>query len=113
MDWIDPIRDPRWAQLILQHPKASVFHTPAWLAALQQTYGYRPISLTSTVRGAELDDGIPVFEGKRWGGGRRLVSLPFSDHCQPLLQQQTNLAEYISFLSAEFRHSAWKYIELR
>lgn len=113
MDLIDPIRDPRWAHLILRHPKGSVFHTPAWLAALEQTYGYRAIALTSTVGGAEIDDGIPFCEVKSWIGGSRLVSLPFSDHCQPLLQKPADWANYISHLSAEFRHSAWKSVELR
>src|SRR5262245_55208093 len=32
---IDPLRDPRWAELVARHPKASVFHTPGWLLALQ------------------------------------------------------------------------------
>jgi Acetyltransferase (GNAT) domain len=113
MDWIDPIRDPRWAHLILRHPKGSVFHTPAWLAALQQTYGYRPIALTSTVGGAELDDGIPFCEVKSWISGSRLVSLPFSDHCQPLLKLPADLADFILCLHEHCGRSTWKYIEIR
>ena len=37
---IDPVCDARWSSLVEWHPKASIFHTPAWLRALAQTYGY-------------------------------------------------------------------------
>ena len=32
---IDPTLDPRWAALVNSDPRASVFHSPNWLRALQ------------------------------------------------------------------------------
>jgi hypothetical protein len=43
---IDPLCDGRWAQLVEQHPNASLFHTPEWLRALQGTYAYEPVGFT-------------------------------------------------------------------
>lgn len=86
---LDPLQDPRWNELIHQHPRASVFHSPQWLRALERAYGYRPFVLTSSPAGLPLADGLPLCEVNSWLTGRRLVSVPFSDHCEPLLDQAT------------------------
>jgi hypothetical protein len=113
MYWIDPIGDSRWADFVARHPQASVFHSPSWLDTLRRTYGYRPIALTSRPPGDELIDGIPFCEVKSWISGFRLVSLPFSDHCQPLLRNMPDLAAFREYLQEERGRSGWEYVELR
>jgi hypothetical protein len=81
--WIDPITDSRWPEFILRHPSSSVFHTPAWLTALQRTYGYTPLVLTTSPPGSKIENGIPFCRVNSILTGNRLVSLPFSDHWQP------------------------------
>jgi hypothetical protein len=49
---------------------------------------------------------------KTWLGGR-LVSLPFSDHCEPLVDRPEELSEILSFLTQEVGRSKWKYAEVR
>jgi lipid II:glycine glycyltransferase (peptidoglycan interpeptide bridge formation enzyme) len=41
------------------------------------------------------------------------VSLPFSDHCQPLTDNQENLMELLRFLEQNLKKEKWGYIELR
>jgi hypothetical protein len=48
-----------------------------------------------------------------WLTGRRLVSLPFSDHCAPLADQPADLAEVCLFLRAQLGKERWKYLEIR
>lgn len=88
----DPLNDPRWPVLVATHPQASVFHTRAWLFALQVTYGYQPLVLTTCPPDAQLTDGIVFCEVRSWLKGRRLVSLPFSDHCEPLFNDPAALS---------------------
>jgi hypothetical protein len=95
---IDPLRDERWARLVDAHPRASVFHTTAWLEALQRTYGYTPQVLTMDPPGTDLNAGLPVCEVASWFG-RRLVSLPFADHCEPLDDAGPELAEMVAFVN--------------
>jgi CelD/BcsL family acetyltransferase involved in cellulose biosynthesis len=78
----DPVNDPRWSELLERHQAASVFHSPAWLEALRRTYGYEPVAIT-TSSDADVGDGLVACRIRAWSGSR-LVSLPFSDHCQPL-----------------------------
>ena len=43
-----------------------------------------PLSIPAPAPGQELRDGLVFCFVESWLTGRRLVSLPFSDHCEPL-----------------------------
>lgn len=110
---VNPLSDNRWDQLVADHPKASVFHQSAWLQALARTYGYEAYVLTTSPAGAPLQNGLAVCRVSSWITGTRLVSLPFSDHCEPLLDNSQELSEFISSLRAECDRQRWRYVELR
>ena len=110
---INPLADPRWEDLLLRDSRASVFHTTAWLRALQRAYGYEPIVFTTSAPGGELENGIVFCHVRSWLTGRRLVSLPFSDHCEPLTNNVDALAEITSYLNAELKRRDLRYVEFR
>ncbi len=110
---IDPISDARWKQFLDTNPQASIFHTPEWLEALRRTYGYRPFVLTSTEPGTAIGNGIVLCEVKSWITGRRLVGVPFSDHCEPLLSDGHEARLMASHLQEEITRNGWSYVELR
>jgi CelD/BcsL family acetyltransferase involved in cellulose biosynthesis len=110
---INPLVDPRWPDFLQRHPKASVFHSRGWLDALQQTYGYEPVVYTTSPPGTELKNGWVFCRIDSWLTGRRLVSLPFSDHCDPLVQEPEELHSLAHQLRQEQELRQWKYIELR
>ncbi len=110
---LDPTQDCRWDDLVETHPRASVFHRKGWLSALARTYGYRPIALTTTPPGERLSDGIAFCEVKSWVTGSRLVSLPFADHSEPLLNETGNSFDLAEWMQTQCRQHHWKYIEFR
>ena len=110
---IDPIHDPRWQELVLRHPGSSVFHTAQWLDALRRTYGFVPVVYTTDRSGSELSGGVPFCQVDSWLTGRRLVSLPFSDHCQPLVESGAELGAVLEALQGQSREKRWRYIQLR
>ena len=110
---IDPLADARWKEFLQRHARASVFHTPGWLEALQRTYGYRPVVFTTSPPAAELTNGIVFCRIQSWLTGRRLVSLPFSDHCEPLVNTPEDFRVLSKFLKEEQQRQRWKYIEVR
>src|SRR5262245_20854490 len=83
--WIDPLTDPRWPTLVGHHQGGSVFHTRGWLEALKRTYGFEPTALTAESPDGQFASGMVFCRVNSWLTGRRLVSLPFSDHCDPLV----------------------------
>jgi len=107
----DPIADPAWSELLVRHPAASVFHSPGWLSALRQTYGYEPLVVT-TSPGTTLDNGIVACRVAGWTS-RRLVALPFSDHCDPLVDDPDDLSEMVARLADEAKTAGWRSVELR
>ena len=110
---VDPLIDARWDCLVKRHPLASVFHSRAWLQALRQSYGYDPVVFTTSPPNEELKNGILFCHVSSWFTGSRLVSLPFSDHCQPLCDSQEDLIEILNFLQKKLGDEKWKYVELR
>ena len=110
---IDPLSDRRWDDLVARHAKASAFHQRGWLEALACTYGYEPRVLTSAAAGKPLRDGIVLCLVSSWITGTRFVSLPFADHCEPLLNDPDDFPIFTNWLRAACDRQRWKYIELR
>jgi CelD/BcsL family acetyltransferase involved in cellulose biosynthesis len=110
---IDPIEDPRWGKLVLRHPLASVFHSPQWLSALRKTYGFRPVALSTTPIGRELENGFVFCHVDSWLTGNRFVSLPFSDHCDVLADDAATIDALLSAAVARSKAARRLYVELR
>jgi CelD/BcsL family acetyltransferase involved in cellulose biosynthesis len=109
---IEPLQDTRWGTLVNKHPQASLFHSSAWLGALSRTYGYPVVAYTTSRIGQELEDAVVFCRVESWMTGRRLVSLPFSDHCEPLVDRHEDLAVLIAAIEEEVRRN-WRYFEVR
>jgi len=110
---VNPLSDSRWDDLITHHPKASAFHQRGWLEALARTYGYEPLVLTSAPAGEPLNNGVVLCRVSSWITGTRLVSLPFADHCEPLMDDFGESEEFINWLRAECDLQKQRYVELR
>jgi len=110
---IDPIRDPRWAELVDRHPASSVFHSKPWLEAIQRTYGYTPVVYTTSAPSTPLSNGVVFCQIKSWLTGRRMVSVPFSDHCDPLFDGPVAAWVIAGELKRAVDSGKWQYVELR
>jgi len=108
---LDPLIDPAWRDLVRRDPRATAFHTPEWMDALRRTYGFAPIVYAT--RGDELHGAIPFCLIASWLTGRRLVSLPFSDHCEPLVEDHSQLAAILDDVAFDARMNEWRYVQLR
>jgi CelD/BcsL family acetyltransferase involved in cellulose biosynthesis len=80
---IDPQSDPLWQRLIERY-ESSTFHSPNWIRVLTGTYGFPAQAYVITDEAGEPVAGLPFcrVEDIR---GKRLVALPFSDYCDPLV----------------------------
>ena len=109
----NPLTDPRWSEFVHGHPRASIFHTTGWLEALRRTYGYVPMGYTTSAPGELLTNGIVLCRISSWLTGPRMVSLPFSDHCEPLFGHRESYEEIICSLQRTLQAEKLRYIELR
>lgn len=108
---LNPLADPRWPEFLAEHPDASIFHTREWLEALRRTYGYKPIVFT-TSDGEKLSNALVFCQMRSWITGKRLVSLPFSDHCQPLASGE-DLNKILKYLDNAREKEHYRHVALR
>lgn len=113
MQDIQPLEDPRWDEFVERHPQSSVFHTSAWLKALRRTYGYTPLAMSTDASGKAIGNAMLFCRVDSWLTGHRLVSLPFSDHCEPLMEHEDGLAEVLQACELLVRRNKQRYLELR
>jgi CelD/BcsL family acetyltransferase involved in cellulose biosynthesis len=81
---VDPITDVRWNAL-LSLEAAGLFHSPPWLRALSVTYSFKMQAHVATDAANVVRGGVAFCEMADVFG-RRVVSSPFCDTCDPLLE---------------------------
>jgi hypothetical protein len=109
---VNPLTDPLWDERLLDCPGHSFFHSAAWARVLTETYGYTPHYLIERKRGG-LKTVVPLLEVESPLTGRRGVSLPFTDYCDPLLPEAQSFPEVFERLTDFGRRRDWDYLELR
>jgi len=110
---IDPLQDPRWDEFVKRHRKGSVFHTTQWLSALRRVYGYDPLLVSIGPTHGELSSNMLCCGVKSFFTGCRYVSLPFSDHCDPLVENAEEFDHLLMHLKHGVDEGDWQYLEVR
>jgi hypothetical protein len=108
---VDPLVDPSWEAFVLRSTGLTVFHTPQWARVLRDSYRYRPMYLLAS-RGGLAVAAIALMEIRSLFTGRRGVSLPFTDFCDPLEDEEGCLDELAGHLRALGADRHWRYVEL-
>lgn len=115
---INPTEYHNWDDEILKLDSYSFFHSSEWCKVLSETYKYTP-TYFCILKANRLSSIIPAMEVKSRITGKRLVSLPFSDFCEPLFSSideseilKDSIFSYCkknNFRYAEFRSSETKF----
>lgn len=114
LEWLDPLRDSRWASFVAQTAGSSVFETCEWLSALRREYAYEPIALGVADRDTRaVRSGLVLCRIETSLRQRALVSLPFSDHCSLLAASRDDRALLLAALRDEQRSGRCHSVELR
>ncbi len=110
---LNPLQDARWPVFVQGHDRSSLFHRAEWLNALRSTYGYEPVGVTSCPPGSTLTNAIVLCRIRSRLTGNRLVSLPFSDHCEPLVGSASDFRALSGHILQAVDRKQWKYFEIR
>lgn len=96
---IDPLTDPAWRDLLIECPAAGLFHSPPWIRAVVDAYGFRIRGYIATTPSGAAAGAVACCEIDDFAG-RRLVSVPFSDACDPLVTSVDAWQELLSALQS-------------
>ena len=81
---VEPWTDARWDAYVASHPRATVYHTSAWIRIVCEIGRYPSLCLLEEgdgrVRGI-----LPLVAVESKLTGRRVCTLPFSDACFALV----------------------------
>lgn len=82
---VNPVDDPLWRRLV-EGCESSLFHAPEWLGVLAATYGLDLGAIVAVDDAGVPRAGLPFCRVDDLLGGR-IVCLPFSDYCDPLVEE--------------------------
>jgi hypothetical protein len=94
---IDPKSDNRWDQFVMNHRFGTIYHLADWIDVLESTFAYEPFCLVLENSDGTIRAGIPFMKVSSWLTGRRLVSLPRTPYCDPLVDTQEDLKMLLDF----------------
>lgn len=99
---VDPRHDERWRRLTTRLP-STVFHSPAWMRVLSDTYGFALNARMLVTEDGEPAAGLPYAQIDDFLGPR-IKLLPFSDFCDPLVADHAQWRLLVDGLVAQQRH---------
>lgn len=108
----NPLEDADWNNRLALSPGHSFFHTSNWARVLHESYDYQPV-YAAIIENGTLLAMVPVMEVKSRLTGRRGVSLPFTDYCEPIRTDERYLQAVLDNLREYGKDAGWKYIEFR
>ena len=112
LDIINPLNHSGWDDSLTSLPGYNFFYSSAWAKVLAESYQYKPTYFTLT-DSHNLLAIIPVMEINNIFLGRRGVSLPFTDYCEPIANEISLFKEIFNRISAYGKKRKWKFFELR
>lgn len=109
---IDPLSDPNWDSILATIPSASFFHGASWAHVLRETYAFSPCYFVVAALSG-INSLLPVMEVNSWITGRRGVSLPFADECEPLCLSSGSFYQVFEAARVFAKTQSWRYLEFR
>src|SRR2546421_1158846 len=80
---------------IEKQARDSFYYSQSWLDLITKLYGYTLIPLTSKNAAGQITGFLPLCYMQSPLTGRRLVSLPFSDYCPVLAEDEDSANDLI------------------
>jgi hypothetical protein len=109
---VNPLVYPEWDDLLLSSQGGSVFHSSLWAHVLCDSYNYEPYYLVR-IQDNKIVSLFPFMEVKSILTGKRGVSLPFTDYCEPITSSTSDMHELVDFMTNYGANRKWRYIEYR
>jgi len=111
---IDPLGDARWDSFVTNHPAGTVYQHSCWMRVITVTYKHiRPLCFVIEDDSGNIRSAIPCLIVKSKLTGTRIVSLPFSSYCDPLVDNSEDFTKLLDCIIDELKKISGSYYELR
>ena len=82
------LSDERWLAFVSSRREATPFHHPEWAQLVADVYGFGRFAFCLVDSQDRIVAGVPFVDVNTRLRKRRWVSLPFTDYCQPLVDER-------------------------
>ena len=110
---IDVTEDTKWDVLMSNRSGYTIFHSSLWASVIKATYAFTPKYILCDNDDRDEIWGWPFFLINEKLKGRRLVCLPFTDSCSPILPCSGIIKNASALFNLLTRSLGAKSIELR
>lgn len=108
-----PFTHPAVGTLAEQQTNEIFSYSQSWLDLITKLYGYAVIPLTTKNAAGQVTGFLPLCSMQSPLTGKRLVSLPFSDHCPILAENEDSANDLIDQAIQLAKQRKVRYLELR
>ncbi len=114
LEFVNPFNISDWNNLVLQCTKYSIFHSKEWSELLVKIYDYKPY-FPCNFENQRMTFFLPFMQIRSKFTGKRLVSLPFSDYCEPIIIDEyfseflNTIKDVCGYSSAKSFSGHWDY----
>jgi hypothetical protein len=108
---IDPTVFTDWDGLIKDKTDYAFFNSTLWANVLKKTYAFKSCYL-SIIEDNKIQFLLPLMDVKSWLTSRRVVSLPFTDFCFPIINNN-NYNSIFEKIIKTCASNNWQTIEFR
>lgn len=102
-----------WDHFVERHPLGTIYHHSSWQGVIQRTYGYKPLYHLILRNGSDIEAAMSSAVVKSWLTGNRIVSYPFSDTCDPLVETPEQLDALLKALEKSRTELNARFVEVR
>lgn len=114
IDIINPMDDFRWDTFVENHPHGTIFQHSAWMTVIAKTYKQViPLCFIARDEKKNIRSGLPCFIVKSFLTGKRMVSLPFTSFCDPLVFDDETLKNILNGVINQVCKISASFFELR
>jgi serine/alanine adding enzyme len=102
-----------WGDYVTHKEDASFFHLLLWKKVIQHSFGFQPYYLCSRNAEGRINGVLPLFFIKSRLTGNRLVSLPFSYICGPMVDSKEITEKLLKEGLQIFERTRAEYFEVK
>lgn len=110
---IDPIEDRKWDTFVEDHPFGWVCHLSGWKKVLENNFKHMKGYYIAITENSSIKAALPVYQVNSWLTGKRLISIPFTGLCDPLVSNSDEMDVLLREVTNLFQNLKSSYLEIR
>lgn len=110
---VDVLKDKNWDEFVKGHSGGTIFHLSNWARVIYNTYHFKPYYLVLEDNSGKIKAGWPFFLLENGILGKKLISLPFTDYVEPLVNSENDYQDFFENILEIYEKEQVNYIEMR